>query len=167
MRSYTSHKTTKSDSQKHGTGLFAVESISKGEVIAIKSGDVVTRSEAIAVADEIGDYFFQIHDNFFFSPSTEADLEMNTLHINHSCEPSVGILGSVTFVAMRDIAAGEELSYDIAMTSAHEYGFTCNCEKNNCRKEVSGSDWMLPELQDRYKGYFSSYIQSLIDKSLV
>jgi hypothetical protein len=29
---------------------------------------------------------------------------------------------------------------------------------------VTGSDWALPELQKRYKGYFSPYLQRRIDR---
>ena len=34
------------------------------------------------------------------------------MFLNHSCEPNVGVQGQIVFVAMRDVAAGEELTLD-------------------------------------------------------
>lgn len=34
------------------------------------------------------------------------------LYTNHSCDPNIGLQGQIVFVAMRDIAAGEELTHD-------------------------------------------------------
>ena len=35
-----------------------------------------------------------------------------------------------------------------------------------CRHHVTGDDWQLPELQTRYAGHFSPYIQRRIDEAL-
>jgi len=37
------------------------------------------------------------------------------MFLNHSCEPNVGILGQIIFVAMRNIDSGEELTIDYAL----------------------------------------------------
>jgi hypothetical protein len=64
---------------------------------------------------------------------------------------------------MRDIAVGEELTFDYAMSDAADYDeFDCACEVEICRGKVRGTDWQLPELQSRYAGWFSSYVQKLI-----
>jgi hypothetical protein len=69
-------------------------------------------------------------------------------------------------VAMRDIAVDEEICFDYAMSDSSDYDeFECGCGSPNCRKRISGSDWKKPELQKRYKGYFSPYLQQRIDKS--
>lgn len=34
------------------------------------------------------------------------------MFLNHACEPNVGIQGQIVFVAMRNVAAGEELTLD-------------------------------------------------------
>jgi hypothetical protein len=38
------------------------------------------------------------------------------------------------------------------------------CGSLDCRGYVSGSDWKLPELQRRYHGYFSPYLQERINQ---
>jgi SET domain-containing protein len=60
-------------------------------------------------------------DDLFLAPVTAAEFESVMMFLNHSCEPNVGVQGQIVFVAMRDIAAGEELTLDYA-TINHEPG---------------------------------------------
>jgi len=67
---------------------------------------------------------------------------------------------ATTIVAMRDIAVGEELTFDYAMSDASDYDeFECNCGTSLCRGKVRADDWRLDTLRHRYKGFFSPYIQ--------
>jgi hypothetical protein len=34
----------------------------------------------------------------------------------------------------------------------------CSCGTPSCRRLITGGDWKIPELQERYAGFFSSYI---------
>lgn len=165
MRSYITPKAEKRPSSTNGTGLFATEIIQPDEIVAIKSGDVLREREAKALAEEIGDYYLQIDSDHFFSPRTIEDVPANALQINHSCQPNVGLRGSVVFIALETIFPDTELTYDVAMTTAHEYSLQCNCQKENCRKVITGRDWRIPELQERYGDHFSTYICELIRRS--
>lgn len=70
-----------------------------------------------------------------------------------------------TVSARRDIAAGEELTLDYAMfTVTPEWRMPCQCGAGSCRGIVTGIDWQLPELQQRYAGHFSPFINIRIDK---
>ena len=84
------------------------------------------------------------------------------LYINHSCEPNVGFAGNVVLVAMRDIDAGEELTTDYALFDDYEGGMDCACGRPACRRRIDGRDWRRPELQERYRGYFSWYLDRKI-----
>jgi hypothetical protein len=70
---------------------------------------------------------------------------------------------------MRDIKKDEEITFDYAMVVSESVGSSiifemeCECGSPVCRKRITESDWMLPELQRRYNGYFSQYIQEKID----
>lgn len=124
IKSYRSPKTeVKKKSKIQGKGIFAKEDIKKGEIVFIKAGHIVDWEEAKKFAD----YYLQIYDNFFLSPKTEEEVNNTAIFINHSCDPNVGPDGQITFVALRDIKAGEELCYDYAMTTAHDYKLKCNC----------------------------------------
>ncbi len=81
------------------------------------------------------------------------------IHMNHSCDPNVGIQGQIVFVALRDIASDEELTIDYAMTDDEDYEMECNCGAPGCRRTITGRDWMKKELQQRYDGYSSWFIQ--------
>lgn len=60
---------------------------------------------------------------------------------------------------MRPVAAGEELCFDYAMSDTDPYDeFACACGAATCRGTVTGNDWRLPALQERYSGFFSGYI---------
>lgn len=85
------------------------------------------------------------------------------LFLNHCCEPNVGFGGNIVLVAMRDINAGEELTTDYALFDDYDGQMTCHCGTAGCRRTIHGRDWRRPDLQDRYRGYFSWYLQAKID----
>ena len=85
-------------------------------------------------------------------------MRCSMLYSNHSCDPNLGMRGEITFVAMRHIRAGEELTHDWAMTDDDDYSVECKCGAPNCRKILTGKDWQRADLQTRYAGYFSAYL---------
>ena len=90
----------------------------------------------------------QIDDDLFIAPVTEEERELSMLYSNHSCDPNLGMRGEITFVAMRDIRAGEELTHDWAMTDDDDYSIECNCGAPDCRKILTGKDWQRPEFAE-------------------
>ena len=42
--------------------------------------------------------------------------------------------------------------------------FDCYCGSENCRGRVKGTDWMRPELWEKYDGYFMPYLARRIEK---
>jgi hypothetical protein len=40
--------------------------------------------------------------------------------------------------------------------------FPCKCGTAICREVVSGDDWKIPELRDKYAGWFSTYLERKI-----
>jgi len=164
MPSFLSPKTKTQDSPKSGKGLFVVEEIKKGEVIADYTngfGRYINGKEADELYEKGFDQMVQIDDDLFFAATKEIEFE-DADYINHSCEPNCGIKNKLKIVAMRDIESGEEITIDYAMTESSEYSFKCNCGAPNCRKIVSGNDWKIPGLQQKYQGYFSDYLQNRI-----
>lgn len=141
-------------------GAFALEKIAKDELIAVFGGDVydwealqrlpaTTRSLSLQVADEL----------FLVSEKPGAGD-----YLNHSCNPNAGLSGQICLVALREIAAGEEIRFDYAMCDSLPYDeFPCSCGEPNCRGRVTGDDWKIKELQERYGGHFSPYLQKRID----
>ena len=161
---YFSPKTEKRGSVIQGRGLFAREPISKDEVVVIKGGYVMTRSQRDEVSKTFGPSEIQITEDLFIGPTTQKEFEGGMMHLNHSCEPNLGLHGQIVFVALRDIARDEELTFDYAMTDDDPAEvMDCNCGKLACRGKVTGSDWKSPDIQRRYNGYFSWFIQRRIN----
>ena len=149
--------------EKGGFAVFAKEPLQKDEVICVWSGKAVTLEQMIALSDAEKSHTIQVDEGIFLAPfglDTEpAD------YINHSCNPNAGIRGQVSLVAMRPIAAGDEITFDYAMADSTSYDeFPCACGAPTCRGRVSGDDWKRPELWARYAGYFSAYLQARIEK---
>jgi len=160
IKSYRSPKCeVRGSSRIDGKGLFAKEFIKKGEIIAIKSGYVIDKEEFKRLDEKIKQYCLQIEEDFFLGPRTKEEIKDNAIFINHSCEPNVGFDGQITYVALHDINPGEELCHDYAMTYAmRDYNLKCKCGSKNCRKIITGNDWKLKELQDKYKNHFVWFI---------
>ena len=80
--------------------------------------------------------------------------------VNHSCDPNCGLTGQIVVVALRPIEVGVQLTFDYAMCDGYpEVLFDCECGSTSCRGQVTGDDWRIPELQSRYCGYFSPYLE--------
>ena len=161
--SFRSPKTEVRQSQIHGQGLFAKQAIADGEIIAVKGGYIVPKSEWMNLEPQLGAAEIQITEDLFIAPTSQEQRQGSMLYTNHSCDPNTSIQGQIVFVARRAIALGEELTHDWATTDDMDYVMDCNCGSPSCRGTISGKDWMKPELQDRYKGWFCWFIQRKID----
>jgi hypothetical protein len=159
VSSWFSAKVEKRASAIHGRGLFARAAIAAGEVVAVKGGAIMDRGAFLLVRDQVSPAEIQIEDGLYIAPRRAEEVEASILCLNHSCRPNVGVRGQITFVAMRDIPPGAELTIDYAMIDGDPAErMACACGARECRGTVTGDDWRLPELQRRYASYFSRYI---------
>jgi hypothetical protein len=161
--SWLSPKTEVRQSPIHGRGLFATGDFVKDEIAAVKGGHIVTREELRDINARLGPVEIQIGDDLFIAPVKEEEREASMLYSNHSCNANLGLGGNIVFVAMRDIRAGEELTHDWCITDDDNYSITCRCGSPHCRGTLTGKDWQRPELQERYAGYFSTYLAAKIE----
>ncbi len=158
--SYLSPKTMIRPSPIEGKGLFARRPIQKFEIVAIKGGHILDRRALARVKSRIACAYVQIADGFFIGATTAAEVRRNKIFLNHSCAPNVGILGQIIFVAMRDIRAGEELTYDWAMEENVPAKTRCRCGAPACRGWLTGQDWKKPALQRKYRRYLSAFLDA-------
>jgi hypothetical protein len=144
-----------------GHGVFAVAPIAKGDLVSIWGGEIVNARDLEQVPEPTKSHSVQVEEDAFIVPHGEPE---HGDWFNHSCEPNIGICGQIVVRAMRDIAAGEEVCFDYAMTDSQPYDqFDCACGTAGCRGRVTGLDWQRKELQARYDGWFSWYLQRRID----
>ena len=145
----------------HGFGCRAISVIPAGTSVATFGGTAMSRVDFTQYEADRRSRSLQVDTNLIFlgPPSREPGDS-----INHSCEPNCGMRNATAIVAMRDIAVGEELTFDYAMSDASDYDeFDCNCRTSLCRGRVRADDWQLETLRHRYKGFFSPYIQRKMD----
>lgn len=145
-----------------GRGLIATEPIGEGEVVAVKGGHVVTSDELRGLSERLQNSEVQIADGLHLAATSEAEYEPVMLFLNHSCEPNVGFAGNIVLVAMRPVGSGEELTTDYALFDDYAGSMECHCGRSACRGRIDGRDWRRPELQERYRGYFSWYLEQKI-----
>jgi hypothetical protein len=137
-----------------------------GEIVCVKGGYILTRAALAEVAPVLGPAEIQIADDLFIGPRELEEREGAMIFSNHSCEPNIGVQGQIVFVALRQILPGEELTHDWATTDDDDYILECRCGAPTCRRIVTGKDWKRPDLQRKYRGLFSWYLQCLIDAEI-
>ncbi|MDO9174324.1 MAG: SET domain-containing protein [Actinomycetota bacterium] len=158
--SYLTHKARPVAVGAAGRGSVAVEPIAAGEVVAGFGGRCLTRDEFDLLPEGQQVRSIQIDEALFLAGSPEPE---PADFINHSCDPNCGMRGNTVLVALRDIEPGEAITYDYATSDGCDYDeFECACGTALCRGKVTGHDWMLPELQLRYRGSFSPYLAARI-----
>ena len=143
-----------------GHGLVAVSALACGEVICVWGGEARTYAELMRAPERSRRLSVQVEDDLFLVPGNPGPSDC----VNHACEPNARVSGQVVLVAAREIAAGEEITYDYATTDGSPYDeFECRCGAPSCRRRVTGDDWKLPTLREKYRGWFSPYLQRRID----
>ena len=147
--------------KKGGMGVYACDPIRRGEVVAMWGGRVIPVEEIYRYDEELRRYLIQVEEGLFLTPSWPTE---PAEYFNHSCDPNTGLSGQSALVAMRDIEAGEEVCFDYAMSESHPlFEFDCCCGTALCRGRMGAEDWRNRELQIRYAGYFSPYLQRRIE----
>ena len=163
VQSYRSEKVKVMKSPLHGKGLFAVKNIKKHDIVAIKGGHIIDKKTYKAKKNIIGEAECQIADDFFLAPLTKAEYNDVMIYLNHSCDPNVGIMGNIIFIALKDIKKNTELTLDYAFyKNESSYKFACLCNVKECRKTITGNDWKNKRIQKKYGSYFSTYLQRKI-----
>lgn len=158
IQSFLSKKAKLEDLSLRGKGVFATERIFKDELVAMWGGQIYSREQFNSLTEDFRNYILQIDTDLFIGPSNESSVD-DAEFFNHSCDPNCGIRGQIALVAMRDIEPGEELTFDYSMAEDYDQQFDCHCGATDCRRIIRGSDHMLPELQRKYQGYFSQWIE--------
>ena len=151
-----------------GYGVFAAQLIGRGKRILRFGGAVLnTLTFAAAAGADAHDGYLQIGEGRYLGPSGTADD-----FINHCYCPNtyVAVARRAThLVALRDIEAGEELSFDYGLTQiAFPLRFRCRCGVIECRSEIGNYDEVPLAVMSRYRaqGVLPGYILARLDREL-
>jgi len=126
----------------HGRGVYAIAPITAGTRIIEYVGERVTKAEAqrredarlrrLARGQDGSVYLFDINKRYDLDGRSGGNISR---FINHSCEPncrSETIRGHVWIIAERDIAEGEELTYDYGYPFSEWRQHPCRCGARSC-----------------------------------
>ena len=115
-----------------GQGLFAAQDIPQGTRIIAYIGEKIANQESARRRAEGNAYIFHLNYRYAIDGKTLAN---TARYINHSCEPNCTVEktpDTLWIVAVRDITAGEELSYNYGYESKHYQDNPCNCGATHC-----------------------------------
>ena len=132
------------DSRIKGKGVVALRSMPKGEVILHIDDSVVIRADDPVLGKLIGS---EPDPCDYLPDGTVILMQPPERYINHGCDPNVYVytLGKDRFVlAMRDIAAGEELLFDYAIDAVGGDWLDCHCGSPACRGRHRSDFFLLP-----------------------
>ena len=118
-----------------GQGAHAVEPIAAGEVVAVKGGHVMDGAAVAGLPDAIRDSAFPIAADCFLAALTREEFDGVMMRVNHSCEPNVGMGATSCWWPCGTAACGVW-----------------------CR----GTDHRRADLGERYRGWFSWWLQQEI-----
>lgn len=155
-------------SAMHGRGTFATRRLSRGTLLLVIAGHLATLEEEAGLPHNIQDAGVQIASDLVLTPGT-SQLAGGINYVNHCCDPNAGFHGQIFLVALRDIAQGEEITFDYAMClgdgpHAAPYRLECHCGSAQCRGWITDRDYTIAELQTRYRGFFQPYLQARIEQ---
>ncbi len=153
-----------------GKGIYTSKPIKKGEVVMIMGGELLKSSEEVYDKYKEMSLFLIDDDHELGVPISDPFNGVDEF-LNHSCDPNTWLIDEVTVVARRNIKAGEEITLDSSTwysDTTKEWLYSedgkCYCQSKYCRKVFTYEDWKNKDLQKKYQGHFSPYIQAKIDK---
>jgi hypothetical protein len=131
-----------------GLGVFALRSFGKGEaLLEIDDSRIVDDAHPLAPGDD------PRHCDYLARTKVVL-MQVPERHINHSCDPNSYVKtlnGRRVVLALRDIPAGEEITYDYCINSDGETVWTCHCGAARCRHQIHSDYFHLPiRLQREY-----------------
>lgn len=123
----------------HAAGCYTTRRFRKGERVCEYAGPRFTKAEADArYHGRDITYLFSCGDD-----GAVIDGFGTAMFINHSCEPNcetTDINGRIFVVARRNIAAGEELTYEYNLHDSDDSEADCYCGALACRGTMFSED---------------------------
>jgi uncharacterized protein len=116
----------------HGTGGFARRDIPSGTSVIEYVGEKISKAESLLRCEANNEYIFALDDEH----DLDGRVNWNPARfINHSCAPNGDAeldLGRIWIVARRDIAAGEEITFNYGYDLEDYREYPCRCGAAGC-----------------------------------
>lgn len=116
----------------HGTGGYARRNIAARTPVIEYLGEKITKAEALVRCEANNEYVFTLDDEF----DLDGNVPWNPARfINHSCAPNCEAeveAGRIVIVALREILAGEELTFNYGYDLEDYREHPCRCGTEEC-----------------------------------
>ena len=116
----------------HGTGGYARQDIASGARVIEYVGEKITKAESLRRCEEDNQYIFTLDDEF----DLDGNVPWNPARfLNHSCAPNCEAEvdgGRIWILALRDIKAGEELTFNYGYDLEDYREHPCRCGAPEC-----------------------------------
>jgi len=124
-----------------GQGLFAAQDIKTGTKIIRYIGEKITHEESERRLAAGNVYIFGLNERY----AIDGDTPKNTArYINHSCDPNCHTEqfgNTIWIVAIKDIQAGTELSYNYEYEVDDAPAEPCHCGAQHCCGYILGPQY--------------------------
>ena len=145
-------------SEIHGTGVYAIKDIPVGKKIIEYLGERIDKEESERRANAQMEHAEKTGDAavYIFSLNKKWDIDGNTPWntarlLNHSCDPNCEAWieeKQIFLYSLRDIADGEELTFDYGFDIENYEDHPCLCGSDKCVGYIVGRDFW-EELAER------------------
>jgi hypothetical protein len=136
-----------------GVGVFALRDFKRGETVVV-GRSVSVHSERTIFTIQTG-------------PETHVLMDEPAIRLNHSFHPNTAVrdnaFGAYDFVAISDIAAGDEISFDYETTESdltEEFQRCCPAPSDRSAGNGRGFGSLTLEVRARYGDLIADYLKS-------
>jgi len=128
-----------------GTGGFARAPISRGTRVIEYKGERISKAESLVRCEASNPFIFNLDGE----TDLDGSVEWNPARfLNHSCDPNCDaelIENHIWIVANRDIAEGEEITFDYGYDWEDYKDHPCDCGAANCFGFIVSADLRIPK----------------------
>ena len=133
-----------------GKAVFAAAPFADGQPLLEFTGRRLPARDVPSLIRGGGDRYVQVTPDHYMGPSGRID-DL----VNHSCDPNAGLRFTdhgVFLVAIRDIAAGAEVTWDYSTTLAESnWHMLCQCRSAGCRRVIGNFTTLAPDRQEWFR----------------
>jgi len=131
----------------HGTGGFATGPIRAGTLLIEYVGQIITKAESLRRCEAGNTSIFELDDE----RDIDGAVSWNPARfLNHSCAPNCDtelIDSQIWIVARRDIAAGEEITFNYGYDWEDYREYPCRCGAPGCLGYIVSEEF-FPALRE-------------------
>jgi uncharacterized protein len=116
----------------HGQGCFACRAMRAGTRVIEYVGERIDKTESLRRCEAGNEYIFALDETHDLDGSVDQNIAR---FINHSCSPNCEAVpegGKIWIIALCDIVAGEELTFDYGYDLIDYREHPCHCGSAGC-----------------------------------